>query len=123
MTPVINSLSPVSGTLGNSLTITGTGFSNQQGILFFLIILFLNDPRFVISILKADVSVLIGNVACNVQSVSETQIECILGPNSAGSYPVIVKVDPFGFSNKNIQFRYILEVSTLSPFEGKLNIY
>jgi len=61
---------------------------------------------------------LIGDAVCDVQTVSPTEIVCTLGSNSAGVYPVNVRVDPTGFANKNIQFTYNLEVSSLSATEG-----
>ena len=66
----------------------------------------------------ADASVLIGTASCSIQSLSSTQIKCTLGNNPAGNYPVIVQINPIGYSNADITFTYQLLVNSLSSIEG-----
>ena len=56
-TPVVTNASTTSGGAGASITITGTGFSNNV----------------------SDITVTMGDVECTVQSSSETEIEFTLG--------------------------------------------
>ena len=56
-TPTIQSISPSQATTGTQLTVNGTGFTNNA----------------------SHVMVTIGNVECNVDSASETQIKFTVG--------------------------------------------
>ena len=62
--------------------------------------------------------VLIGNLNCAIQTVTDVEITCNLGENAAGNYPVLVQTTSSGFSNKDIKFQYELKVDSISNTEG-----
>ncbi len=55
---------------------------------------------------------------CIVQSSSITEIACILGENAAGSYSILLEIQPFGYANKDKTFNYDLIVDSLSNDQG-----
>ena len=61
---------------------------------------------------------MIGSISCTVQSITDTQLTCTIGLNSAGTYAVLVQVTPNGYSNSNIQFTYTLSISSMSAIQG-----
>ncbi len=92
--PVVSSITPSIGASGQEVSITGEMFS-------------------------ANIAVIIGGAVCEVgQVVNDTYLTCVLGPNFAGSHPVIVVVPGVGSSDSNILFTYTLTVSTISSTEG-----
>ncbi len=56
----------------------------------------------------------IGISQCTVQNISDNQIQCITGVNSAGSYSILVQVIANGYSNTNINFTYNLNFTSIS---------
>ena len=70
--------------------------------------------------IKALVYVTIGGVDCQVQYSNPSEIVCTLGAKSAGNYTILLRVDPYGFANKNFGFKYDLEITSLSSDEGNL---
>ncbi|XP_074660960.1 fibrocystin-L-like [Tubulanus polymorphus] len=95
LTPSVTAVSPARGSAGQTVTITGTGFSNTA----------------------ADVSVNIGTVPCNVTSASLTQIQCTVGAHSPGSFGVRV-ITNNGLATSSAQFEYNLDVTSYSPMTG-----
>ncbi|CAF2963963.1 unnamed protein product [Rotaria sp. Silwood2] len=93
-TPAITSISPTSGTAGQTLTISGSNFVNNQ------------------------TSVSIGGATCTIISVSSSSITCTISSSPAGSQSVIVFVSSIGNSNSDIQFQYALQVNSLSSSRG-----
>ena len=93
-TPTVSSISPVSSTAGQLLTISGSNFVTGQ------------------------TSVTIGGVTCATTSVSSTSITCTVGSSPAGNQPVVVTVSSVGVSNSDVQFQYELQVTNVSPAEG-----
>ena len=67
--------------------------------------------------------VLIGNLNCLIQTVTDVEITCNLGENAAGNYPVLVQTTSSGFSNKDIIFQYELKVDSISNTEGNKKIF
>ena len=57
--------------------------------------------------------VTIGNSTCTILEANETSITCTAGPNTAGTYGVIVTVDSIGSSLNNATFQYILSLDGL----------
>jgi hypothetical protein len=57
---------------------------------------------------------MIGKSECAIQTSTKTQVECILGTNRAGSYPIILKVNPTGYANSDITITYTLKIASLS---------
>lgn len=92
--PTISSITPTSGTIGQPVVISGSNFVTGQ------------------------TTVTVGGVPCAVTSVSSTSIACTVGSGPAGNQPVLVTIPSIGQSNNNIQFQYILQVSTISPSRG-----
>jgi hypothetical protein len=68
--PLINDITPTSGTTGTTLTISGSGFET-------------NCPSN---------SVFIGEAECTIQSCGATSLECIVGSSPSGSFPVQLTV-------------------------------
>mgnify|MGYP002474484666 CR=1 FL=1 len=94
VSPSVTSISPVSGTSGQALVITGTNFVNGQ------------------------TSVTVGGTPCSVSTVSTTSITCTVGSGSAGNLPVVVSVANVGQSNSDVTFQYTLQISSISPSRG-----
>ena len=53
-----------------------------------------------------------------MNSLTDTLITCTVGPNSAGSYPLIVRVNNKGLASNNFSFEYQLKLTSLSNTEG-----
>jgi hypothetical protein len=56
---------------------------------------------------------------CPVSTLTDTQIECTLGLNSANDCPVVVLISPNGLANSNSIFSYGLSVSSISKTQSK----
>ena len=69
LTPTVASVSPLSGSMGTSLTISGTGFTMQPNA----------------SAGVPAIDVLVGNANCTITSVSDTSVQCTLGATPAGT--------------------------------------
>ncbi len=95
--PSVTSISPSSGS-GGQLTIAGSNFGTEAN----------------------SVTVKVSQTNCVVVSVSDNQVICELESGSAGSHPVTVNVAQIGDSNMNIQYKYLLSVSSLSKNEGSI---
>jgi hypothetical protein len=93
-TPSISSITPSSGTAGQSLAIVGSNFVSGQ------------------------TSVTIGGTPCTITSISSTSITCTVGSSPAGNQPVIVSVSSAGKSSASTLFAYSLHVSSVSPTQG-----
>ena len=109
-------MSPTSGSTGDLLTITGTGFGSVIG--YNWIFSCLNRLVEFQHKFTGDVTVTIGGSGCVISAVSDTSISCNIGANPAGSYSVIVLINGKGFANKDITFLYNLVLSSLSSTEG-----
>lgn len=98
----VNTMTPTSGTQGTSITITGTGFSTTQ----------------------CENKVLIGSYECPIQSVTSTQIVCVIGSNSmlsaATIHEVHIQRDRQGMLSRNglIQFQFQAKITSISPTTG-----
>lgn len=92
--PSITSITPTSGTTGQSVVIVGSNF------------------------VAGSTTVTVGGVSCAVTSASSTSITCTIGSGPAGNQPVLATVASIGQSNNNIQFQYILQVTNISPSSG-----
>ena len=83
-TPVVTSISPISGIEGGTLVIDGS-FPVATGV-----------------------TVKVGHVVCTPTTVSLTQISCTLGSHPAGNASVTVNIEGIGDSNSDHLFRYQL---------------
>ena len=93
-TPTISSISPTSGTSGQTLTISGSNFISGQ------------------------TTVSIGGTPCAIGTVTSGSITCTVGSSPAGNQPVVVSVSSTGNSAATTQFLYSLQVTSISPSQG-----
>ena len=104
MTPVVSSMSTSEGSVsgGDQLMIQGTGFGVQQG------------------------TVKIGPNPCKVTLYSDVVIKCTTPANAPGIYDVLVCVGgkgcavDAGLRSRPPQFKYVLEVTDVSPGHGSI---
>lgn len=94
ITPTVTSINPTSGSAGETLTISGSTFVDNE------------------------TNVSIGDSSCTIISISSTSITCTIGSSPAGNQSVVVCVQSVGKSNSNIQFQYNLQVNSVSPSQG-----
>ena len=92
-TPEITSISPASGKTGDTITITGSKLDSSNG----------------------DVTVLVGQAPCKVNSTSSNCISCTLSEQSAGNYDVNVHVPGKGNAASTAKFNYELKINKISP--------
>ena len=95
VTPKVTSITPTEGYVGDTITITGSGFSDSDNV------------------------VTMGGVACNISSSSTTKIQCAVGKQLAGQYDVVVMVPVKGAASSTSQFTYKMTVTSISPTEGE----
>ncbi|KAM9839131.1 PKHD1 like 1, tandem duplicate 1 [Aulostomus maculatus] len=95
-TPVVSSVSPVTGPSGAVVTLTGSRFGT--------------DPH--------QVSVTINYVSCNVSAVNDTEVQCTAGDNPGGVYPVMLHHQVKGHAQSDVIFNYELTLSSVLPNEG-----
>ncbi|CAK8682961.1 unnamed protein product [Clavelina lepadiformis] len=97
-TPSVATIFPDQGTGGDSITLTGTRLGN----------------------VSSDVTVTIGGSKCEVTSVNDTSLQCILGDREGGVASVEVTVANLGLAtiSASASFRYILAVDNFSPTTG-----
>ncbi|MBK6722222.1 MAG: IPT/TIG domain-containing protein [Acidobacteria bacterium] len=95
--PTVTAVNPTSGSVigGNSVTITGTGFTGVTGVTF--------D----------------GNACTSVNFVSDTEINCTAPAHSAGSVSVLVST-PGGTNGPNLLYTYVAAptVTAVNPASG-----
>ena len=60
----------------------------------------------------------IGNSECSIITLNSTQIQCTLGQNEAGTFPILVQITSIGYSNNNVNFTFNLQVNSLSSSTG-----
>ena len=96
VTPNVNSLSPKSGKLGQTLTINGSAFHSSPN----------------------HVSVTVGGVVCLVNSATITSVSCTLGAHTADNVSVSVHVEGKGHSNSDVIFEYALGLTDVAPFRS-----
>ncbi len=101
MTPEVDTISPVEGVYGDTLTIIGSGFSSTT-----------TDNR-----------VFIGDTACVVTFANETVIQCTAGAGSNGLFTVDVYILGKGKPETAPQFRYRLQLTSLDPASGLKNTH
>lgn len=85
------------GPSGTVVTLSGTGFGT--------------DPQLV--------SVTMNGAACNVTSVSDTEVRCTAGSNPGGTYPVALHHQVKGHAKSAVSFVYELTMSAVQPNQGK----
>ncbi|XP_062385127.1 fibrocystin-L-like [Sardina pilchardus] len=101
-TPLVTGISPSQGSnsLGTVLTISGTGFDDDNA------------------------TVWIGHTECTVTQITDTQVTCSVGPAPAGTYPVILSLPGLGHAryqgDRPFNFTSQLSVSSVSPIAGSV---
>lgn len=95
-TPVLASISPTSGKVGDVLTISGSGLNPSQD----------------------EVEVHIGDVPCAVTSSTDDTVVCTLAAHAAGSYDVDVLVPGKGRATSGLSFTYSLQIDSVTPSES-----
>ena len=96
-TPTIASLSPDNGVGGDDLVISGKNFASAN---------------------KDDYLVVVGQSPAKVKNVSSDKIIVELSAHQAGTESVKVSLRGYGDSNKDVMFRYALEVNAPGSFES-----
>ena len=69
------------------------------------------------------VTINLGSVGCHPVAVSDTEITCVVGEHSAGSFPVHVHVDSLGFADSSVEFGFLLSVDSISRTSGECENY
>ncbi|XP_072530724.1 PKHD1 like 1, tandem duplicate 1 [Salminus brasiliensis] len=95
-TPNITSISPTTGPSGTAITISGSGFGSDAGL----------------------VSVNIDGVQCNVSSISDTVLQCTVGEHAGGTFPVTLSHQVKGLARTQSNFTYELRLTQVIPNEG-----
>uniref|UniRef100_H2YQB4 Polycystic kidney and hepatic disease 1 (autosomal recessive)-like 1 n=1 Tax=Ciona savignyi TaxID=51511 RepID=H2YQB4_CIOSA len=103
-TPLLASVAPSSGSSGDSITLTGTGFSATMD----------------------DNDVTIGGVACVVTAASKTSVTCMLGNSPGGRQPLAMKVAGKGWKTGSVStavatFAVTSTVTSIVPASGSTN--
>lgn len=97
-TPVVSSISPSIGQVGDELTIYGSGLNPGSG--------------------QGEVEVQIGDVLCTVTSSEDDHVVCTLDEHAAGSYLVGVVVPGKGRATSGVFFTYNFQIDSVDPDES-----
>lgn len=97
-TPVVSSISPSIGQVGDELTIYGSGLNPGSG--------------------QGEVEVQIGDVLCTVTSSEDDHVVCTLDEHAAGSYLVDVVVPGKGRATSGVFFTYNFQIDSVDPDES-----
>ncbi|KAK3716577.1 hypothetical protein RRG08_039372 [Elysia crispata] len=97
-TPTVTGITPTSGSMGASVVISGTGFSNTD----------------------ADNTVVIGTTACTVTGSTTTAVTCTLNNGPTGPANVRVTVVGKGHASGSVSFTYVTGVSGLTASPGSV---
>ncbi|KAK2836335.1 hypothetical protein Q7C36_014204 [Tachysurus vachellii] len=95
-TPNITRVSPTTGPRGTAITVSGFGFGSDSAL----------------------VAVGIGGSPCNISSVTDTSIQCIVGEHAGGTFPVTVYHQVKGYALTQATFNYELRLTQVVPNEG-----
>ncbi|KAL4228989.1 Fibrocystin-L [Mactra antiquata] len=98
VTPSATSVTPTSGSLGDSVTISGSGFSA----------------------VTSENTVTIGDIACNVTASTTSSVTCDVGNGPLGLSSVIVTVEGKGSASGSVDFTYTADILSISPSSGTL---
>ena len=94
--PIITSVSPSSGQVGTTVTIEGSGLSLTPG----------------------DNIILIEDEPCDVTSVADGSLECVLPQNFAGDHPISAEVVGMGTAMSDVTISYDLVIHSVYPSNG-----
>ncbi len=96
-TPQVTGMNDTSGTAGDIISITGTGFSNNIG----------------------EVTVTMSGVRCTIVSSTTTEINAIIPILSATTHSVEVRIKEWGFGNSSLTYTSQLFITNITPNQGK----
>ncbi|GCB83006.1 hypothetical protein scyTo_0024036, partial [Scyliorhinus torazame] len=66
----------------------------------------------------SDVTISIDNVLCNVTTINDSRVECVVGPHAGGTFPIALKHVRRGFAATWLSFHYQFNITSVSPPEG-----
>uniref|UniRef100_A0A8C4T925 PKHD1 like 1 n=1 Tax=Erpetoichthys calabaricus TaxID=27687 RepID=A0A8C4T925_ERPCA len=95
-TPVISSVDPSTGSSGTTISISGSGFGTVAD----------------------DIVVTIGGSPCALLEVNDTEVQCILGSHSGGSFAITLLHLTKGYATSTVSFTYILDLKSVTPSQG-----
>ncbi|TSK31508.1 Fibrocystin-L [Bagarius yarrelli] len=95
-TPTITLVNPTTGPSGTEITVSGSGFGSDAGL----------------------VAVRIDGAACTVLSITDTAIQCMVGEHAGGTFPVTVHHRVKGYALTRANFSYELRLTQVVPYEG-----
>ncbi|KAG7317211.1 hypothetical protein KOW79_019509 [Hemibagrus wyckioides] len=95
-TPNITMVSPTTGPSGTAITVSGSGFGSDAAL----------------------VAVRIDGAPCNISSITDTLIQCIVGEHAGGTFPVTVYHQVKGYAVTQATFSYELRLNQVVPNEG-----
>ncbi|NP_001305057.1 PKHD1 like 1, tandem duplicate 1 isoform X1 [Danio rerio] len=95
-TPNITSVTPKTGPVGTQITVSGSGFGTDSAV----------------------VSLKIDSVACNISSITDTQLLCTVGEHAGGTFPVLFNHQVKGYALTQSVFKYELLLTGVTPNEG-----
>ncbi|KAG2464816.1 PKHL1 protein, partial [Polypterus senegalus] len=95
-TPVISSVDPSTGSSGMTISISGSGFGTVAD----------------------DIVVTIGGAPCAVIEVNDTEVQCILGSHSGGSFAITLLHVMKGYATSSVSFIYKLDLKSVTPSQG-----
>lgn len=67
-------------------------------------------------------SVLIDGAACNMSSITDTTIQCIVGEHAGGTFPVTLYHQIKGYALTQANFSYELRLMQVVPNEGNFTL-
>ncbi|GFN92114.1 fibrocystin-l, partial [Plakobranchus ocellatus] len=97
-TPTLSSIAPTTGSMGDSVVISGTGFSSTN----------------------SDNTVVIGTTDCTVTAATATDITCTLNNGPTGAANVRVNVEGKGQASGSVTFTYVTGVSGVTSTPGSV---
>ncbi|KAK0070514.1 fibrocystin-L [Biomphalaria pfeifferi] len=98
-TPVVTAITPINGSEGQSVNISGSGFDDSS---------------------ISNNEVLIGKTPCIVNTVNSSLIQCTLGNGATGLANIFVTVANKGLAQSSVEFTYITGISLFSPSSGSV---
>lgn len=67
-------------------------------------------------------SVLIDSASCNILSITDTAIQCIVGEHAGGTFPVTLYHQVKGYALTQANFSYELRLMQVMPNEGDVSL-
>ncbi|XP_076961678.1 fibrocystin-L [Callospermophilus lateralis] len=95
-TPFLRGIVPDRGLPGTEIEITGSNFG------------------FDIS----EISVMIGDIQCNVTMVNDSVLQCVTGAHAGGTFPVLMHHKTKGSAVSTVEFEYPLHIQNIHPSQG-----